>query len=159
DGRFLLYSEAFSKTKQDLWVLPLDGNSKPQVYLNSEFNETEGQFSPDGKWVAYVSDETGKPEVYVQPFPAAAGGGGKLAVSSAGGIMPRWSKDGKELFFWANARDLMVVDVTYNPSFKFSVARSVFQLSASVKFANSNTFMWDIARDGKFLITTPEAHD
>ena len=98
DGRFLLYSQFDSKTRSDLWLMPLAGDRKPAVYVNSEFNETHGQFSPDGHWIAYASDESGRPEIYVRPFPLTADSG-KWTVSSGGGVTPRWRRDGKELFF------------------------------------------------------------
>jgi eukaryotic-like serine/threonine-protein kinase len=95
DGRFLLYQSSDPQTAQDLWVLPLEGNRKPWVFLKTNFAELEGQFSPDGRWVAYVSGESGREEVYVRPFVEAAGSaagqtGGQWQVSTAGGISPRW---------------------------------------------------------------------
>src|SRR6185295_17147348 len=69
DGRYILYEASDPKTKFDLWILPMTGERKPFPYLQTEFNETHSQFSPDGRWVAYVSDESGRPEVYVQSFP------------------------------------------------------------------------------------------
>ena len=95
DGQFIVYSELDPKTKWDLWVLPI-GDRKPIRFLNSDFNELQGQMSPDGHWMAYVSDESGQREVYVRPFPAS---GGIWRISTAGGEEPRWRGDGKELFF------------------------------------------------------------
>src|SRR5207247_1060925 len=76
--------------------LPLKGDRKPFPVARTNFDEREGQFSPDGKWVAYESNESGRFEIYVQPFP---GPGGKFQVSTNGGAQPRWRLDGKELFY------------------------------------------------------------
>jgi hypothetical protein len=100
DGQYLLYEEPNAKTGWDLMVLPLDGPAgaprKPVPFLQTAFNEQDGVFSPDGKWIAYDSNESGQTEVYIQPFPAS---GGKWQVSSGGGSFPRWRGDGKELFY------------------------------------------------------------
>ena len=160
DERFLLYSQIESKTKSDLWVMPIAGGHKPTVYVNSEFNETHGQFSPDGRWIAFVSDESGRPEIYVRPFPLAEGGGGKWTVSNGGGITPRWRRDGKELFFLStNLRTVMVAQVSYSPSLKISVPAPAFnapvQNNVATGAAGWNSFNWDVTADGqKFLLPT-----
>src|SRR5262249_38674128 len=94
DGRFLLHSRNDPKTGQDLWVLPLAGDLRPAKFLQTRFNEFEGRFSPDGRWIAYRSDDQGRSEVNVQTFPAS---GGKWQVSTNGGQQPWWRSDGKEL--------------------------------------------------------------
>jgi Tol biopolymer transport system component len=96
DGRLLLYAEDHAKTKGDLWVLPLDGDGEPEPFLVTRFAEYNARFSPDGNWIAYESDESGQRELYVRPYP---GPGGKWQVSAAGGRYPRWSPDGRKLFF------------------------------------------------------------
>jgi Tol biopolymer transport system component len=108
DGRFLLYLQIDPKTGYDLWVLPLFGERKPFPFVNSSFDEADGQFSPDGRWVVYMSNESGRYEVYVQPFP---GPGGKWQVSTGGGIEPRWRRDGKELFYIAPDGKLMAAPI------------------------------------------------
>ena len=87
DGRFLLYGVNDSGAGQDMWVLPMAGDRKPFAFLSSGFSERGGQFAPDARWVAYQSDESGRYEIYVRPFP---GPGGQWQVSTAGGIAPRW---------------------------------------------------------------------
>jgi serine/threonine protein kinase len=84
DGRFIVYEDFDAKTKSDLWLLPMTGDHKPVLLLQTEFNETQGQFSPDDRWVAYKSDELGEDQIYVQPFSAS---GGKWRVSNSGGRM------------------------------------------------------------------------
>src|SRR5271154_201092 len=83
-----------------LWVLPMASGGKPWRLLNTDSDDRDAAFSPDGKWFAYSSDQSGKREVYVQPFPPSAGSG-KWMVSSGGGSRPRWSRAGKELFYFA----------------------------------------------------------
>ena len=115
DGRFLLYYDVDPQTKSDLWVLPTDAVSdgrKPVPFLRTEFNEANGKFSPDGHWVAYESDESGRYEIYVRPFPAPDGGGGKWMVSQAGGRGPYWRGDGKELFYLAPDGNVMAAAVS-----------------------------------------------
>ena len=107
DGRFILFVVSAPKTGFDLWVLPLFGDRKPFPFTQTRFNEGLGQFSPDGRWIAYASNESGRDEVYVAPFQgrapdaAAARGAsdGKWQVSTAGGSAPRWRGDGKEIFY------------------------------------------------------------
>jgi Tol biopolymer transport system component len=97
DGRFIVYTELDPKTKLDIWVLPMHGSERrPIPFLHSESNELLGQLSPDGHWMAYVSDESGQREVYVRPFPV---GEGQWKISIGGGDQPRWRGDGGELFF------------------------------------------------------------
>ena len=159
DGRFLLYSQVDSKTRSDLWLMPLAGDRKPTVYLNSEFNETHGQFSPDGHWIAYASDESGLPEIYVRPFPLTEDSG-KWTVSSGGGVMPRWPGDGTELFFLAaKARTVMVAKVSYTPTFTTTVPVPAFtgsiQHTAATGAGRPDSFNWDVTADGqKVLLPT-----
>jgi serine/threonine protein kinase len=161
DGRFLLYAQQDPKTKADLWVLPLasDGTpaGAPTPFANTEFNEDQGRFSPDTHWVAYVSDESGKSEVYVQPFPAAPGGGSKTQVSRGGGDQPRWRRDGKELFYVSPDGKLMAVNVVEGPTFKAGVPETLFQALVVRGRRESllGVLRWDVAPDGKhFLINT-----
>ena len=98
DGRFVLYRSPGPMTGFDLWALPLDGDRKPFPVVQTTFEERDGQFSPDGKWIAYQSNESGRVEIYVQPFP---GTGRKERISTSGGTQVRWRRDGKELFYIA----------------------------------------------------------
>jgi len=97
DGTYLTYTSFGNpKTKADVWLLPITGNRTPVPFLQTEFNEGGGSFSPDGKWIAYISDESGKNEVYVRALDGTAG---KWGISISGGNNPRWSRDGKTIFF------------------------------------------------------------
>src|SRR5262249_36243778 len=104
DGRFLLYRSNDLKTGWDLWILPMGADKKPFIFLKTPFEERDGQFSPDGKWIAYQSNESGRFEIYVQPFP---GPGGKFQISTNGGTQVRWNKNGKELFYLSLSGEMM----------------------------------------------------
>jgi eukaryotic-like serine/threonine-protein kinase len=113
DGRFILYTNSSATTGWDLWALPLVGNKKPLEVAHTAFNEDSGRFSPEGRWVAYQSNETGRNEIYVQPFP---GPGGKKQITSGGGTSPQWGRDGRELFFLTPDRSLAAAPITMNGS-------------------------------------------
>jgi Tol biopolymer transport system component len=151
DGRYLLYSTAGQKTGSDLLLLSAAG-TPPVPYLEGPYNEQQGQFSPDGRWVAYASDETGSFEVYVQSFPT---GAGKFLVSTAGGSQPRWRRDGRELFFISAAGRLMAVDVKTAPTFEFGVPRALFDPQIPAGVLADAFFHYDVAADGKrFLVSS-----
>jgi len=104
----VLYHVRTSKTGADLWALPLDGG-EPSAILVTPFDEVGGQFSPDGRWVAYTSNASGRNEIYVRPFP---GSGEAVQVSASGGSQPRWRRDGHELFYVAPDGSVTSVLVT-----------------------------------------------
>ena len=124
DGRYLTYYRTDPKRRNDVWVLPLFGDRKPFALIQTEFNEWQAQFSPDGKWIAYVSDESGSSQVYVQAFPTQSG---KVPISTAGGTQPRWRRNGKEMFYLAPDRKLMAVTVTAGTTFEVGTPRPLFQ--------------------------------
>jgi Tol biopolymer transport system component len=161
DGRFLLYSVAVGgrsdrlTTSHDLWFLPLmPGNPdyrKPKIYLKTAFNENQGQFSPDGRFVAYVSDSSGRDEIIVQPFPRASDG--KWTVSQGGGVAPRWSGNGKELFYISADSKMMSVEVSTNPVFKAGIPKALFQVPIWGGGTTHNATRYDVTAGGKkFLI-------
>jgi Tol biopolymer transport system component/predicted Ser/Thr protein kinase len=96
DGKFVVYAQTVEKTKRDLWLLPMQGDHKPVPFLQTAANEDLPQFSPDGRWLAYVSDESGQDQVYLRAFPS---GNAQIQISTAGGSFPRWRRDGRELFY------------------------------------------------------------
>ena len=108
DGEFVLYYEAHPETSADLWLLPLSGDRQPTPFLQAPFLEADGVFSPDGRWMAYDSPESGELQVYVQSVPPS---GGKWQVSATGGAFPQWRGDGQELYYVSLANDLVAVDV------------------------------------------------
>ncbi|MEO5739827.1 MAG: hypothetical protein ABIS29_04440, partial [Vicinamibacterales bacterium] len=108
DGQFILYKQVDPVTGNDLWALPMSGDRTPLLVAKSPHDERDGQFSPDGKWIAYESNESGRPEIYIQPFP---GRGTKVPISVEGGIQVRWRRDGKEIFYIAPDERLMAVTI------------------------------------------------
>lgn len=156
DGRFLLFMQRGKDTGADLWVLPMQGDHKPIPYLVTPANEAQAQFSPDGHWVVYTSNESGTKEVYVQPFPMSTGG--KWAVSNGGGSQPRWSRDGKELFYFTPDSTLMDVNVTTTGgTFQPGVPKPMFRVAilGGAGGGPAVGWRWDVAPDGKrFLINT-----
>jgi Tol biopolymer transport system component len=112
DGRFLLYMGSDLKNGTDIWALPLEGDQKPFPVAQTSFEERDGQFSPDSRWIAYRSNESGRFEIYVQPFP---GPGHKERISTNGGAQVRWRRDGTELFDVALDGRLMAVPIRVAP--------------------------------------------
>ena len=113
DGHVLLYRRLDPKTGTDIWALPLEGDRRAFPVVQTSFEERDAQFSPDGKWIAYQSNESGRFEVYVQPFP---GPGGKTQVSTGGGAQPRWQRDGRELFYIALDGQLHAAPMRFAPN-------------------------------------------
>jgi serine/threonine protein kinase/Tol biopolymer transport system component len=116
DGHYIVYERYTAATRTDLWVLPLTGDRKPMPFAQTAADEKDGRFSPDGKWIAYASDESGTNEVYVQPYPPT---GAKLQVSTDSPPYPqaRWSSDGRELFYVSADYKLVSVGLTYRGGF------------------------------------------
>jgi len=148
DGRFIIYRIPGSKTGQDLWISPQFGDKKPFPYLNTQFNEQEGAFSPDGKWIAYVSNESGRDEVYVQSFPLS---GSKFQISTGGGSEPYWRADGTELFYVSAGRSLMAVPIKIKPAFEPGLPLRLISLPAIAQLHS-----YAVSGDGqRFLIVNP----
>ena len=131
----------------DIWLLPFDGDRKPSPFFRTPFNERAAQFSPDGRWIAYMSDESGRFEVYVQPYP---GPGGKWQVSTDGGEEPVWGRSGRELFY-RNGERMMAVDIATQPTFSAGSPKVLFE----GQYARNAYFIanYDVAPDGeRFLM-------
>jgi len=146
DGQVLAYMELDPTTNWDIWLLRL-GDRKPQVFLRTSSFESVPQFSPDGRWLAYVSDESGRFEIYVQPYP---GPGGKWQISTEGGTEPIWNPNNRELFY-RNGPTMMSVDILTQPSFSVGKPRMLFEgpyLSITSTLAS-----YDVSPDGqRFLM-------
>jgi Tol biopolymer transport system component len=151
DGRFLLFRVQGRGTSFDLWVLPLEGDRKSFVYLQSEFLEAGGRFSPDGRWVAYVSDESGRMETYVRPFPAADR---KWQISTQGGSAPVWSKDGRALYYIDPGLNLMAVPLKAGDTMDAGAPQALFQTRLVVSPRGNVAHLYDVSRDGRFLIAS-----
>jgi Tol biopolymer transport system component len=154
DGKFIIYAQLNPKTNLDLYLVSTGGDKKIEPFLQTNFIEAQARVSPNGRWVAYVSNETGQFEVYIQTFPVA---GGKVAVSVGGGSQPQWRADGQELYYYAPSRKLMAVEVNSNsPTFGVGIARPLFDIR-SLGTAIDQTFpgngYYTSARNGKrFLV-------
>ncbi len=144
DGEWLAFQAANPATAYDIWMLRLVGERQPQPFLKTPFDELDARFSPDGRWLAYQSDESGRIEVYVQPFP---GPGMKWRVSAEGGASPRWSRDGRELFYYYGNK-MMAVDVKTGPTFVAESPRLLFE--------GPFNYRYDVSPDGRrFLMIQP----
>jgi Tol biopolymer transport system component len=130
----------------EIWVLALTGGGTPRPFLRATAGQTEGHLSPDGRWMAYVSNESSGQEVYVTGFP---GGGGKWPISTHGGTQPRWRGDGKELYYRAAAGTLMAVTIKTEPTFEASAPVALFDASANY---------YAVTYDGlRFLVALPQS--
>ncbi len=157
DGRFILFHSTDPQTSSDIWVAPVSGGP-PSVLLNTPFREVWGAFSPDGRWVAYMSNESGRPEIYVRPFtpPGAKTAGGQWQVSTAGGIHPVWRPDGRELYYLDPVGSLVAVPITVagatlepgTPMVRFSTRI----LGGGVDAGQGRQY--DVGADGRILINT-----
>ena len=165
DGNLLSFQEINPTTQRDIWVLrmgdpspgsgqaPSPGSGqvrKPQLFLRTPFNEADSQFSPDGHWLAYISDESGRYEIYVQPYP---GPGGKWQISTDGGNEPMWNRNGRELFYRSGDK-MMSVEISTQPGFAAGTPRMLFERpyeKAPIPISN-----YDVSPDGqRFLMVKP----
>jgi serine/threonine protein kinase/Tol biopolymer transport system component len=151
DGRFIIYRQIDPKTKSDVWGLPTPGSGEakpPFALVRTEANEFGGTLSPDGRWLAYVSDVSGRDEVYAQNFP---GGGGKRQVSNGGGNVPRWRRDGRELFYYAGDGKLMAAPTPRGESLDLGAPVPLFEFRAGT--INAFFAPYAVTADGqRFLI-------
>jgi eukaryotic-like serine/threonine-protein kinase len=147
DGKYILFTSG-----PELWFLTMP-DLKSNLFLKMPFVVRNGQFSPDGNWVAYASNETGKWEIYVTSFPDARG---KWQISTGGGEQPRWRSDGKELFYLSADSKLMAAPVTTGSNFDLGRPITLFQASPRQPISLNDRFVYDVSRDGqRFLINTP----
>lgn len=150
DGKRLLYVDNNRARGNDVWVLSLDGNHAAEPVLATPPSEGNAHFSPDGDWLAYVSDESGRYEIYVQPFP---GPGRRWTVSTDGGTEPVWSRDGRELFY-RNGNALMAVPIALQPAFSAGLPHPLF--SGQFQDSGTGTSGYDVSLDGRrFLMIQP----
>jgi Tol biopolymer transport system component len=152
DGRFIVYQKGTS-TEGRLFILPLFGDRQTFPLSRGKSMETEGRFSPDGKFLAYVSNESGREEVYVQTFPPP---GNRWQISTNGGEQPRWGRGGKELYYLALDRTLMVVDVQTANGFEPTIPRPLFRTRIPEHLiVGFNSFQYVATADGQqFLVNT-----
>ncbi len=155
DGRLLLY-QSLRRGQQDLWTVPVFPNKEPQPFVETVADERHGQFSPDVRWIAYSSDESGVPEIYVRRFPSAEG---KWQVSTHGGAQPRWRRDGKELFYLAPDGKLMTAVVKSSDSrFETDAPRVLFDTRVRTSFID-RTNHYVVTQDGERFLVNLSAED
>lgn len=144
DGKYLVFDRLSGNQGTDIYIDDLTKGGKPQPLLATPFNEAYATFSPDGHWLAYVSDESGKDEVYIRSFPEP---GTRIQISTEGGTGPLWSRDGKELFY-SFGRQMMIVNISSTPEFSASVPRKLFD----GPFVWERAGNYDIAPDGQRFV-------
>jgi Tol biopolymer transport system component len=155
-GTFL-YTNVDSKQQADVWMAPEKGGGKPTPVLAASFNEYAARLSPDGRWMAYTSDESGRPEVYVQRFPTATG---KVKISTLGGSEPSWRRDGGELFYLAANRTLMVATVTTAPDFSAGRPTKLFDTIVDTNIGSIHATHYTATADGqRFLANVSTVND
>ena len=158
DGKVLVYQLGSPPgTKSDIWAMPMD-TRKPVAYIQGAANEGHPAFSPDGKWVAYMSDESGRAEIYVQPYPA---NGDKWTISTSGGVQPQWRGDGKELFFLTPALQIAAADVSVKGDrFDAGPPRPLFTSRAQLLAGPMSPYRaYAVARDGQSFLVDESAPD
>ncbi|MDE3179081.1 MAG: serine/threonine-protein kinase [Acidobacteriota bacterium] len=152
DGRYIAYErlDPRGETGWGIWMLPLFGDKKPFPFIQGPFNDREASYSPDGKWLAYASDESGRWEVYVVAFPQ---GNGKRQVSAGGGLLPRWRRDGKELFY-LSGNELMAAGIQEKEgSLEIASPQALFTASVA---PGVEWWPYDVAADGKKFIVVSQ---
>jgi serine/threonine protein kinase len=150
DGQFIVFHKLSGTTRADIWVLPLSGDRKPFPYLETQFGEREARFSPNGRWIAYTSDETGPRDVYIQSFPI---GRGKWQISRGGGGPPKWRGDGKEIFYVSGDKLMSVEVKTAGDTLEMATPQPLFEIRGAPLPGGLGGAAFDATADGqKFLI-------
>ena len=152
DGKLIAFERLGSSGRWEIWMLPMEGEHKPYAYLQGQFLEFHPTFSPDGKWLAYTSNESGRGEVYVQRFP---GPGEKVQVSTDGGAFPTWSRDGRRLIY-ESSDTLWAVDVENSPGFRLGKSHLMYQGQIWNEAAGPN---YALSPDGKRLVVVERGKD
>jgi eukaryotic-like serine/threonine-protein kinase len=150
DGRSLLFESLAPATKTDIWILPMEGGGKPEPLIQGPFEEHDAIFSPDGKWIAYVSDESGREEVYLRPFPV---GSRRYQVSTAGGTAPAWRGDAREVFFIGKENRLMSAEIpTHGPEIQVATPVELFPLPGDrfIPAPDGRRFLVDVRSEDAF---------
>jgi len=149
DGRYLVYDKVGPAIDFDLWILPMFGDHKPHVFLQAPGIQQHASISPDGHWIAYESDESGRFEIYVQSFPNP---GGKWQVTSEGGLQAQWRRDGRELFYLSPNKKLVSVATRESPTFSAGVPQPLFDAPISLNGINDSRARYVFTPDGQRVL-------
>ena len=154
DGQVLVFGMGPTPTASGgIWLLPLEEDRKPTLFLKTPFNVYASRLSPDGHWIAYTSKESGRSEIYVQPFPSL---GGKWPISTDGGGHAVWARNGRELFY-RNGDKMMVVEVTTQPNFAPGSPKALFE--GQLFTAADGSTAYDVAPDGQRFVMIKESEE
>ena len=149
DGKALAYQSRIQTVNRDLWIFEPGGNPRERPFVATPAEERAPVFSPDGEWIAYVSNESGTDEIYVRRYP---GPGERVTISNGGGIEPVWSRDGRELFYRVG-NAMMAVSVVAGPTTSFGQPHELFQGQYLGDYSGAAAYpYYDVARDGRFLM-------
>ncbi|MFN2444002.1 MAG: TolB family protein [Vicinamibacterales bacterium] len=152
DGQTLIYQRQDLATQWDIWALPLSGDRQPASILRGPSNEQHGRLSPDGRWMAYASDESGRFEVYVRPFPHSAA---HWKISAEGGMQPEWRRDGRELFYVIGNGQLVAVPLQRGEQLQIGSTQPLFPLDTDGVMTTPGTFHYSATADGqRFLVNS-----
>ena len=155
DGRWIAYSKNTQQTGIDLWLMPVASGGMPQPFSTERFDESSAAFSPDARWLAFVSTEAGPPEIYVAPLERPKD---RTRISIDGGTTPRWNRDGTELFYASpDGRTIMRVPIQLGATLKAGIPARLFTITAAgaAQFARRN-IVYDVTPNGqRFLINVP----
>jgi serine/threonine-protein kinase len=146
DGKTIVFGQNSSTTGRDIGMVRLEGERQPEMLLQTPFDEHTGMLSPDDRWLAYVSNESGRAEIYVRPFP---GPGGRVQISTEGGMQPMWSRDGRELFY-RNGNKMMAVAITMEPELNPGKPEVLFEGGYQIGGRISSNY--DVTPDGRFVM-------
>ena len=152
DGQWLVYQQTTVATGTDIWALPAGGDRTPRVVVRTPFTEGDSRLSPDGRWLAYASNESGRGEVLVQSFPEP---GGRTQISTNGGTEPVWSRDGRDLFY-LNGDAMMAVEIQTSPTLTAGAPRMLFE----GRYAPSPNGVagYDVSADGQRFLRVQPMH-
>jgi Tol biopolymer transport system component len=154
DGKYIVFSRTKPNGGNDTWLQPMFGDRKPKPFLESQFDKVLAQVSPDGRWVAYTTNESGSFQIFVQSFPDPTAG--KWQISADGGVEPKWRRDGRELYYIAFDGKLMAVPVKSDRTFEAGKPMALFPTGVTVNRTRPDRDRrYDVTRDGRFLFVMP----
>jgi Tol biopolymer transport system component len=157
NGRYIVFSSLKSGPQpgSDTWLLEMAADRKASPFIESPFDKAQARISPDGRWIAYVTDDSGAYQIVVQSFPDP--NGGKWQITAQGGIEPKWRRDGRELYYLGFDGRLMSLPVKSDPTFEAGTPTPLFQTPLAVSRTQPpRDRRYDVAADGRFLVAAPE---